>query len=84
MNCGMSASKWRAVVGEHLVAAAHRADRGLEHGAGGVVVIVAGAHPRLLADHAVAAHLRTLPLRVGDDPVAREQPRGDLAAVLDA
>src|SRR5450432_4160270 len=40
-----------AVIGQHLVTATHRAHGGLEYGARGVVEIVAGPQPRLLADH---------------------------------
>jgi hypothetical protein len=71
-----------AVVGEHLVAALHDAHRRFQHGAGGVLVVVAGAHPRLLADHALAAHLFHLAVGVGDHPVAGDQARGHVARIV--
>ena len=73
----------RAVVGQHLVAALHGADRSFEHRAAGVAEALAGQQVRLLADHAFAAHFLDLAVRVGDHPVTRQQPRRHLAFVAD-
>ena len=74
VNGAIGASKLLAVVGDHLVAALHRADRRLEHGTAGVAEALARLQVRLLADHAVAAHFLHLAVGVGDDPVAGQQP----------
>jgi hypothetical protein len=45
------------------------------------LVIVAGTHPRLLADHAVAGHFLHLAVGIGDHPVTGEQARRHLAGI---
>src|SRR5690606_1716936 len=71
----------RAVVADHAVAALHGADGGAQHRARGVGELVAGLDARLLAHHALAAHLFHVPVAVGDHPVALEQLRGQAAEV---
>ena len=44
---------------------------------------LAGLEHRLVADHRQAAHFLDVAVGVGDDPVARDQLRGDVAAVAD-
>ena len=44
---------------------------------------LAGLQDRLVADDRQAAHLLDVAAGVADDPVARDQLRGDVAAVLD-
>src|SRR2546429_7205446 len=73
----------RTVVGEHLVAALHGADRGLQHRAAGVTETLAGLQVRLLAHHAVAAHLLHLAVGIRDDPMAGPQSRRHPAPVAD-
>src|SRR5262249_4043241 len=51
----------------------HRAGRRGQHTARGVLEALAGSQGRLLAHHAVAAHLLLVAVAVGDDPVARAQ-----------
>src|SRR5690606_16499263 len=70
-----------SVGGLHLIAAAHAADRGVEHGAAGVAVLLTGGEEGLLADDAVAAHLFDVAAAVGDDPVAAQQAGGNGAGV---
>jgi hypothetical protein len=72
-----------AVVREHLVGALHRADRRFQYGAARVAEALAGHQVRLLADHALAAHLLHLAVRIGDEPVAAQQFRRHGAAIAD-
>ena len=72
-----------AVVGDHLVAAVHGADRGGDDAATGVFEAFAGLQQGLLADHAEAADFLYLAVGVGDDPVAADQLRGDVAGIGD-
>src|SRR5690606_591711 len=72
-----------AIIGDHLVTPTHRADRSFQYRGRGVLVIVAGPHPGLLADDALALHFARDAVAVGDDPVAREEPRADRTPVLD-
>ena len=76
--------KLHAVLGRHLVAALHGADRRRQLAAAGVFEALAGSQQGLVADHAEAAHLLHLAFRIGDEPVARDQLRADIAGVLDA
>ena len=62
-----------AVIAEHVIAAVHCAHRCLEHGTARVAEALAGFKVGLLADHALAAHFLGTAIRVGDDPVARNQ-----------
>ena len=72
----------RAVGRDHLVAAAHGADRRGDRGAARVLEALARLQQRLRADHAEAAHLLHQALRVGDDPVAADELRGNGAGVV--
>src|SRR5699024_6039944 len=74
----------RAVVADQVVAALHAANRGFQHRAGGVFELLARLDPRLLAHHALAAHLLDLAVAVGDDPVAAHQLRRQPPQVADA
>lgn len=73
----------RAVLGGDLEAAAHRSDCGVELAAAGVFEGLAGPEQRLLADDAEAANFLHSRVAVGDDPVARNDLRGDGADVLE-
>ena len=72
-----------AVVGAHLIAALHRTDRGVEHGAAGVAEVFARLQVRLLAHDAGALYLLHRAVAVGDDPVARQQLGRHAAGVAD-
>ncbi len=72
-----------AVVGGHLIAAAHRPDRRLELAAARVLKLFTGLEQGLLADNTETAHFLNARVGVGDDPVARDQLRRDGADVLD-
>jgi hypothetical protein len=73
-----------AVVGQHLVAALHRADRRFEHGRAGVTEALSGKQIGLLAHDAFAAHfLDHVAVGIGDDPMSCQKPRGNLAFVAD-
>lgn len=70
-----------AVFGHHLVGAAHGADRRGQGAAAGVLEVLPRFEQRLMADDAETAHLLYVRVRVGDDPVARNELRGDRAGV---
>jgi len=72
-----------AVLGNHLVAAAHRADRRGQARARRVLEALARREPRLLADDTGAPDFLHAVLAVGDDPVPRHEPRGDRADIGD-
>src|SRR5437764_167358 len=72
------------IIGEHLVTAAHRADGGFQHRAGGVMEVFAGQQVRLFADDAVAAHFLHLAVGIGNDPVPRQQLCRNAAIIGDA
>ena len=72
-----------AVIGDHLVAAFHGADRRLQHGATGIAEALAGLEIGLFSHHAFAAYFLHLAVGVGDDPVPREQARGYAAFIAD-
>src|SRR5262249_15834230 len=57
--------------GHHAVAAGHEAGRRRQRNPAGVFEVFPRLEPRLLGDHAGAAHLLQAALRVGDLPVAR-------------
>src|SRR5208282_4671203 len=67
----------------HLIAARHDARRSRERRTAGVFEGVAGFEPRLLADHARAAHFKQLASRVGDAPMAAHQLYGLGAVIFD-
>ena len=54
-----------------------------EAGPARVLEALAGLEHRLVADDREAAHFVDVAVRVGDDPVARDQLAGDVAAVAD-
>src|SRR5918912_1205708 len=70
-----------AVLGEHVIAAAHRADRRRQRAAARVAEALAGPQQGLVADDAVAADFLDLVFGVGDDPVPRDQMRAYSAAI---
>src|SRR5438105_10714450 len=73
----------RAILGHHLVGTAHRADGRRDGGAARVLVALARLQQRLRADDAEAAYFLHEALRVGDDPMAADELRGDVALVTD-
>ena len=77
------ASNLLPVVGHHLVAALHGADRGFDDGAARVAKSLARLQVGLLAHDAVAAGFLHVAVRIRDDPVARQQARRHLALVAD-
>ena len=72
-----------AVVAHHAVGAVHLAVGRRERAEARVLGRLAGAQVGLLADDAGAAHLLDVAGAVGDDPVARFQPRRRVALVRD-
>src|SRR5258708_923708 len=70
-----------AIIGDHLIAALHGADGGLDHGAGRVAKSLPGLQVRLLADDAIAAGFLHIAVRIRDDPVTCEQARRDLSFI---
>src|SRR5687767_9594875 len=73
----------RPVLGDHLVAPAHRADGGGDGGAARVLERLSGLHERLLADHTLAFDFLYFVVRVRDDPVPAEEARGGLSGIGD-
>lgn len=74
----------RAVLGDHLVAAAHGTDRCLQLAATRILVGFSGADQRLLADDAHPTDFFDPQFAIGDDPVAGNQLCRDRTAVGDA
>ena len=70
-----------AVLREHLVRAAHRADRRRDAGAARVFEALARLQHRLLAHDPLPADFLDPLLGVGDDPVPADELRGDAAGV---
>ena len=62
-----------AILGHHLIGAAHDAGGSVEFAARRILERLAGLQHRLRADNARAADLLRVPRRVGDDPVPAEQ-----------
>lgn len=75
--------KTGAVFGDHLITAMHRADRGFENGARGVLVAFTRMHHRLFADDAITTYFAHVTIRVGDDPVTAQQACADRSPVMD-
>src|SRR3954471_1802155 len=73
-----------AVLGDHLIRAAHHAGRGLQRAPRGVLERLARREDRLLADHTWALHFFGVAGRIGDHPVAAQKLDGLLALVGDA
>src|SRR3984957_4566411 len=69
------------VVGHHLVASLHSANRSLDDGAARVAESLARLEIGLLAHDPVAAGLLHVAVCIRDDPMTREQSGGDLAFV---
>ena len=86
-NCkdkqGYGCRKQITVTALHGVCAFHVANFGMNHGAAGILVALAGLNQRLLAHHAAAFHFFHLVVLVGDDPVPAEQFYGLRAIVGD-
>jgi hypothetical protein len=72
-----------AVFSLKLIAAAHRADIGRQHGAAGVFKTLLGFKQRLFAHHALPAHFLHLIIAVGNHPVAAQQFGGLRADIVD-
>ena len=62
-----------AVLGQHLIVAAHAADGGFQDGAAGVLELLARRQLRLLAENAFAVDFLYALIAVGDDPVPGQQ-----------
>ena len=73
----------RAVLGQHLVAAAHRAHRRRDGCAARVLKAFAGLQQRLRAHHAEPAHFLHKAFGIGNDPVPADQLRRNAAQVPD-
>src|SRR3989338_1121541 len=73
----------RAVLGLHLVAAAHRADLRGQHRAAGIFKALARLEQRLLAHHALPAHFLHMVVCIGDDPMTAYELGGRPAEIGD-
>jgi len=73
----------RPVFSNHLIAAAHGADRGLERCAAGVLEPGSRFKFRLLTNDAFPADFLNAPVGVGNDPVSTDQLRRDCTRVRD-
>jgi hypothetical protein len=73
----------RAVIGQAVVLAVHRAGGCAQAAAAGVFEAFAGLKSRLLADHARAFDFLRHAIGIVDIPSARNELRGDVASVGD-
>src|SRR5450755_670179 len=71
------------VLGHAEKGAAHRSVRRGQARPAGVLEALAGLQHGLVADHGQAAHFLDVAVGIADDPVARDQLAGHVAAVLD-
>src|SRR5258706_5387295 len=66
-----------------MIISDHESGRRLQWRAAGVFISAAGRDYRLLADHAVPAHLANTAARIGDPPITREQLDREFTLILD-
>jgi len=64
--------KFITVIGDHLVAALHAANRRGDHGAAGILETLARFQMRLLSDNAFTFYFLDIAVGVRDQPVTRQ------------
>jgi len=69
-KCGYFGIKFITVIGDHLIATLHAADRCGNHGTAGVLETFSRFQVRLFTHHAFTFYFLDIAVGIGDQPVA--------------